>query len=84
MPPSSNAVVSTPGVRLLELHITQSEPWAPDGTVVSISAADLEGLCERLAQRLGLGGVSVWTADALPHSTNPAAAREMWEAIALL
>ena len=37
-----------------------------------------------LAQRLGLGGVSVWTADALPHSTNPAAAREMWEAIALL
>ena len=54
VPPSSNAVVSTPGVRLLELHITQSEPWAPDGTVVSISAADLEGLCERLAQRLGL------------------------------
>ena len=37
-----------------------------------------------LAQRLGLGGVSVWTADALPHSTNPAGAREMWEAIALL
>jgi hypothetical protein len=36
-----------------------------------------------LAQRLGLGGISAWTADALPHSSNPAAAAAMWEAISI-
>jgi di-N-acetylchitobiase len=35
----------------------------------------------KLAQRLGLGGISAWTADALPHSSDPAAAAAMWEAI---
>ena len=37
----------------------------------------------KLANRLKLHGISAWTADALPYSTNRASAAAMWEAITL-
>ena len=40
------------------------------------------GLKVALARRLGLGGVSVWTADCLPYEADPGAAAAMWAALA--